>query len=426
MQNNVFIAAFLNEPGLVASHQAEKFVASLSALNAKVSEEGFVAATKEAAASDSFWPEPGSYLAEFRPYVVSNGVLQIPVQGVLLNGFPYAVAPLATGYEYIQKAFERGLSDENVKGIALVIDSPGGMVAGNFDLVDKMFAQRGQKPVAAFASESAYSAAYSLASVADTITVSRTGGVGSIGVVTMHMDVSAAMEKAGVKVTFIHAGKHKVDGNAYAPLPDAVKERIQARIDGLYDIFVSTVARNRGIDEKAVRATEALTFTASESLSNKLADAIGSLDDGLAAFAADLNTNQGETIMSKEVQDKGTVDQAAIDSARVEGKSEGMKEGVASERARISAILALDESQSRSKAALNIALTTDLTVESAKSLLATLPEDKKEEAQASSFEKAMNESENPNVGSGQALNTGSDPAASILADYRAAGGIGLK
>ncbi len=67
-----------------------------------------------------------------------------------------------------------------VKGIAFVIDSPGGHVAGNFDLVDKIFAARDVKPIRAFAAENAYSAAYSIASAAQSITVARTGGVGSI------------------------------------------------------------------------------------------------------------------------------------------------------------------------------------------------------------------------------------------------------
>ena len=71
------------------------------------------------------------------------------------------------------------------------------MVAGNFDLVDRIFAARGVKPIRAYAAESAYSAAYSIASAADDITVSRTGGVGSIGVVTVHADYSQALDAGG-------------------------------------------------------------------------------------------------------------------------------------------------------------------------------------------------------------------------------------
>lgn len=421
--NNPFLATFASEAALVAPHARDRFE---SCLNMLASPQAVADLHKaKAEAHDDFWPSADSYLARFRPYVVRDGVLQIPVRGVLLHGFPYQFLDYATGYEYVQKAFERGMADGSVKGIALLIDSPGGHVAGNFDLVDKMFSYRGQKPVRAFAAEHAYSAAYSIASVADQLTVSRTGGVGSIGVVTMHIDASKMMEEIGWKVTFIHAGKHKVDGNPYEPLPEAVKERIQAKIDALYDIFVATVARNRGLDEQAVRDTEALTFTASEALSNRLADQIGALDDGLAAFAANLNSNEGGTTMS-ENKDEKAVDQAAIDTARAEGKSQGVTEGTAAgastERARIGSIINAEESKNRLGAAINIALTTDLSVDQAKTLLATLPEDKAVASNGSGmFVAAMEGGDNPNLGSGE----GDEPqsaASEILSDYRAVTG----
>lgn len=284
---NSFLARFVSAPAMLAPLMLDRFRACLDIASVEWSRFQERDAQVPAQMEDGFWYAAGDWRAQFRPYVVKDGVLHIPVKGVLLNDFPFAFGAWATGYEYIWRAFQRGLEDGNVRAIALVEDSPGGEVAGNFDLVDRIFAARGQKPIRAFAAESAYSAAYSIASAADQITVTRTGGVGSIGVVTMHIDVSKALDDDGYKITFIHAGKHKVDGNAYEPLPDEVKARIQARIDGLYDLFVATVARNRGLEESAVRSTEALTYSASEALSVRLADNIGSLDDALAAFAAD-------------------------------------------------------------------------------------------------------------------------------------------
>ncbi|TOL42864.1 serine peptidase, partial [Vibrio parahaemolyticus] len=71
-------------------------------------------------------------------------------------------------------------------GICLDIDSPGGEVAGCFDLVDLIYELRGKKPIYAILSENAYSAAYAIASAADKIYVPRTGGVGSVGVIVIH------------------------------------------------------------------------------------------------------------------------------------------------------------------------------------------------------------------------------------------------
>lgn len=343
---NPYLARFADEPALVAPGRRDEFESCLAALAGDASLRAAMA-ERAAAGGDPFWDIAQYY----RPYVVADGILTIPVRGVLLNDFPYQYGSWATGYGYIAKAIERGLGDSDVKGIALVINSPGGEVAGNFDLVDAIYAARGQKPIRAFAAEAAYSAAYSIASAAERISLPRTGGVGSIGVVTSHLDLSKAYDEIGFKVTFIYAGAHKVDGNSYEPLPPAVKARIQERIDALYDVFVSTVARNRGLDEQAVRDTEALTFMAPEALAKGLADAIGSLDSSLAAFAADvLNPDEGDETMS-DTKPAMTVASAKADypdvasaliaegraAAEAEGKTKteaAVAEAVAKERSR--------------------------------------------------------------------------------------------
>jgi signal peptide peptidase SppA len=322
------------------------------------------------------------------------------------------------------------MNDPMVKGIALVCDSPGGHVAGNFELVDKMYAMRGTKPIWGFAHEAAYSACYSIISCADPgkVWVSKTGGVGSIGVVTSHWDVSEAMKKEGYKITFIFAGKHKVDGNSYEALAPEVKDRIQVRIDALYDVFVSTVARNRGLDEQAVRDTEALTFTASEALSNGLADQIGPLDDALAAFAADLSSSEGDADMTT---DTSAADQAALDTARAEGHAAGRTEGVTAgraegvtaERTRITAILASEEGKTRPIAALAAALDTEMTAEQAATFLGKLPAEGKTEAKSGkTLDEAMEETGGGAGVTAEGSDQGTDMVAQILANSTVATG----
>lgn len=354
-----------------------------------------------------FWFSSDDWRARYRPYNVVDGVLQIPVKGVLLHDFPWQYGAWATGYEYIWQAFKRGQADGNVRGVAFIEDTPGGMVAGCFDLVDRIYGTENRKPLRSFAMESAYSAGYAIASVADSITVSRTGGVGSIGVVTMHVDVSKALDKMGLKITFIHFGKHKVDGNSYEPLPADVEKRIQARIDELGEVFVASVARNRGMDAQAIRDTEALCFTATEAVSNGLADAIGSLDDAVAAFAADLSLTEEDEQMAGQNGESAVDQAAAINTARTEGHAagvaEGNKAGATAERARINAIIGSDEGKKRPKAALSLALKSDMTAEAASAVLADLAEEKAETAQEgnggkSQFEQRMDAGKNADLG----------------------------
>lgn len=397
---NQFVARFQSEPAMVNAEQEMRFQTSLTQLARNYNDRELAAKND---GGDDFWFSDNDWRAALRPYNVKNGILHVPVKGVLLHNFGYQYFDYATGYTYIEHAVKRGLADKNVKGIALVIDSPGGEVAGCFNLVDKIYSWRGEKPIRAFAAESAYSAAYAVASAADTITVSKTGGVGSIGVVTSHVDVSKMMDEWGYKITFIFAGKHKVDGNPYEALKPEVKERIQARIDELYSIFVSNVARNRDMDEKAVRKTEALTFTASEATSNGLADNVGDLSDSIAAFAVELALDDGDNHMAGE--NKGAtaetvdVDKIKLEShsaGKVEGIEAGRKEGAVAERERISAIFALDQAKTRPAAAHVFAFDTDKSPEDCAKSLDKLPEEKAvgaektENATAKGFVETMN------------------------------------
>lgn len=206
----------------------------------------------------------------------------IPIQGTLVQKLgtlrPYSGM---TGYDGIRACFLQALNDSDVKAICLDIDSPGGEVAGCFDLADVIYASRGSKPIWAILSESAYSAAYALASAADKIIVPRTGGVGSVGVIVMHVDWSQKIKSDGLQVTIITYGDRKAESNPYEPLSDTARKAIQSDIDEMGRLFVSTVSRNRGIAERTVRDTEAACFLGSDGVQLGLADRVSSPD---AAF----------------------------------------------------------------------------------------------------------------------------------------------
>lgn len=416
MMLNALISNFAGMPALMNPEFGEQATQALRTLAASPR---FSELMEMASAGDDFWPEEDNWRSYYRPYKVSaDGTLQIPISGVMLNSFPYTTS-YATGYTYIRKAFERGMSDPKVSRIAMVINSGGGEVAGNFDLVDAIFKMRGSKPIHAFVNEHAYSAAYSLASAADKISIVRTGGAGSIGVVTSHVDVSEAVDKAGYKITFVYAGKHKVDGNPYEPLSKDVKNRMQARINDIYNVFVSTVARNRSLSEDSVRATEALTYSAEEAVTVGLVDSIAPFDEALAAFSG--GDNQVENHMTQAADHTADIS-AQLDAARREGAVAGAK----AERERIQKILGCDAAKTRQTLASHMAMKTDQSAESAIELLGMAAEENKPEASVSTaqsaFEHAMNTTQNPEVGADSGNSQPVSAVDQVMADYRAATG----
>ncbi|MFH5923838.1 S49 family peptidase [Roseomonas xinghualingensis] len=221
-------------------------------------------------------------------YDLVGGVAVIHVTGTLVQKLgtlrPYSGM---TGYDGIRLALLAAMQDPEVQAVAFDIDSPGGEVAGCFDLVDVVYRLRGEKPMWAILDENAFSAAYALASACDHITVPRTGGTGSVGVIGMHVDLSQALGKAGITVTMIRYGEHKAEGNPYEPLSKDALGRMQADIDTMGELFIDTVARNRGLKASEVRATKAGTFLGDAGVRAGFADAVSSPG---AAFRALLNT----------------------------------------------------------------------------------------------------------------------------------------
>lgn len=213
-------------------------------------------------------------------FQIISGIAVIPVNGLLIQRLG-SMSPFfgMTGYDGIKANMLLVLADPMVKAIMLNIDSPGGEVAGCFDLCDFIYEARGIKPIWASCDESAYSAAYAIASACDFITVPRTGGVGSIGVICLHVDVSRALDKQGITVSIIQFGARKADGNETLPLSDAARERQQNAVDTMGMMFCETVARNRDLSVAAVVATEATTFLGQAGVLAGFADEVASHEE---------------------------------------------------------------------------------------------------------------------------------------------------
>lgn len=226
--------------------------------------------------------------------LLDNGVAVLEIFGALAHRTAMqANSTYVQGYESIAYTFEAAMADPSVRALVLEIDSPGGEVAGAFQLAEQIHAARGRKPIVAIASDCACSAAYLIASAADSISVTRTGVVGSIGVVTCHADLSRALDKEGVAITYLYAGAHKVDGNPYQPLPPEVAAQIQADVDHYYVLFLNTVAAYRPItDALTLRATEARTFIGPQALDARLADHLETPDQAIARLIASFSPSQ--------------------------------------------------------------------------------------------------------------------------------------
>lgn len=331
--------------------------------------------------------------SRFKPYKTKDGTAIVSVVGSLVNrGAWIGSYSGMTSYEGIQHQLTSAARDSSISSILLDIDSPGGEAVGAFEVGELVRKIDSEKPVMAFVNGLCCSAAYAIASGARRIEAGSTSLLGSIGVVMMHTDQSARLHNLGVKPTFIYAGAHKVDGNPFEPLSQAVKADLQAEVDKFYDLFVSHVAAGRkGLSAKAIREQEARTFIGSDAVERKLADAIGSFETTLTGMQRRSKTMrtkmENDQLIFSAAQHESLL-AAAVASARTQQAQETTQaltaehtaalatarvEGATAERERINAILALPEAEGRQAAALHMAMSTTMNADTVKPVLAGLP-----------------------------------------------------
>lgn len=187
-------------------------------------------------------------------------------------------------------------ADPSIKVIILDIDSPGGTVSGVEELAREIHAAREHKPIVAVANSMAASAAYWLASQASDVVVTPTGQVGSIGVYAGHADYSQAFEKMGIKVTLVHAGRYKVEGNPFQPLDDEARAELQRSVDEYYRMFVSAVERGRG--ELSEDVMQGRMYSAEQALKHRLVDRVATLDETILRYAGQAKGARGKRALS--------------------------------------------------------------------------------------------------------------------------------
>ena len=219
-----------------------------------------------------------------------TGIAVIPVYGTLVKrSLGMEAASGLTSYSEIAAMLDAAIADPMVSGILLDIDSPGGEASGSFELARRVRDATALKPVWAVANDAAYSAAYAIAASAQRLYVTVTGGVGSIGVIALHVDQSIKDATDGYRYTAITAGAHKNDYSPHEPLSDAAKSELQGEVDRLYAIFTEHVAAMRGLDLDAVRATEAGLYFGGNAVRHGLADGVQTLDATLTEFHQFIN-----------------------------------------------------------------------------------------------------------------------------------------
>jgi ClpP class serine protease len=217
----------------------------------------------------------GKPLAGTRTVRLRSGVAILPIVGPIYrtsNIFSYFFG--GATMDVISADFEAALADADVKAIVFDLHTPGGEITGVNEFVNRVYAARGIKPIIAYSSGFTCSAGYWIASAADEIVADATSLLGSIGVIMP-----------------VHKGDKEYDivssQSPYKlldPTKDAHRKRIQKTVDAIADVFVASVARNRGVSKKKVLSDygKGDVLVGVDAVNAGLADRIGSIDSIIA------------------------------------------------------------------------------------------------------------------------------------------------
>lgn len=222
----------------------------------------------------------GRKLDNTRTVTERGGVAIIPITGPIFRyANLFSEISGGTSVQVLAKDLRAALDSPDVRAILLNIDSPGGDANGINEFAAMVYAARGKKPITAYIGGMGCSAAYWVASAADSIICDATALVGSIGVIA---SMPAGDDPS--EVIFISSQSPR---KRESPTTEEGRASIQSTIDAMADVFVGRVAEYRGVSTDTVLSDfgQGGIFVGQHAVTAGLADRLGSFEATLAGMS---------------------------------------------------------------------------------------------------------------------------------------------
>ncbi len=187
----------------------------------------------------------------------------------------YLIGPIMDVSEIVEK-IDNATNNSAIKGVLLIVDSPGGSVAPSIEIAYAIKRLKEKKPVVVYAKGTIASGSYYASIWADKIIANPGSMVGSIGVIMQGVDLSGLMNKIGIKNQVVQAGLYKQVGTSDRPWKQYEINELNKVIQGTYDMFTQDVSRARKLNlKKRDMFANAHIFTATQAKDIGLIDEVG-------------------------------------------------------------------------------------------------------------------------------------------------------
>lgn len=229
----------------------------------------------------------------------SNQIARVEVDGVIQDtGTPGLFDEAAYNHTKTLQTLEQIKEDDNIKGLMLVVNSPGGGVYESAEIHDAIKAvQKSGKKVYVTMKNMAASGGYYISAPADKIYASSETITGSLGVIMQSMNYKELADKYGVKFNTIKSGPHKDIMSPTKEMDEEERKILQSFVDESYNAFVKVISEGRHIDTAQVKKiADGRIYSGLQAKKLNLIDEIGMEKDALKAMKEDLKAKNAEVI----------------------------------------------------------------------------------------------------------------------------------
>jgi len=231
-----------------------------------------------------------AYLRPEPSYVRSEGGVAVIELGGVLTKYGDSFFG-GTSTRDVRTLVRAAMQDDHVKAILLLVDSPGGQIAGVRDLADTVAAAARQKPVDAYIEDMAASAAYWVASQVRKVYANATAFIGGVGIYAVLTDASEMAKKGGVKVHVVRAGEFKGVGTPGTAITDPHLAEMQRIVSAVNGHFLEALARGRRLSGANLEAAaDGRVHIGENARRFGLIDRVASFDEVLESLAQETKT----------------------------------------------------------------------------------------------------------------------------------------
>ena len=216
-----------------------------------------------------------------------NKIAIIHVEGAIVAG---DIGFNTAGSGGIVKKINKARDDENVKGIVLRVNSPGGDVYASTMITNALeeFQSTG-RPVITSMGDIAASGGVWVTTTSEEIWAENTTLTGSIGVYGVYPDISPLASWMGINYDGVSMTKAGEVYDLRKGMNDEINKQFREGIENFYKDFVTKVANNREMDfSEVLKVAGGRIWRGDKALELGLVDKLGSLNDAITSMVTKL------------------------------------------------------------------------------------------------------------------------------------------